>query len=184
MPIRWPLHKQRILPRRRPSTRWREFSLAHRHVVPMESIRPNLRGEIMRLLPLTLCLMGASACSHPHLVGRGSEVVLLQPSATPNCERLGSMVGKSWGSVFFGDSLLASAENSLRNHAGDAGATHVVETRRDPSAHAYFVEGDAYRCPPVTAPTPTDANSALAPPPAADPVPGDATPLPPAAPTP
>jgi hypothetical protein len=137
----------------------------------------------MRLLPLTLCLMGMAACSHPQLTGRGSEVVLLQPSPSPACERIGPMLGKSWGSVFFGDSLLASAQNSLRNHAGDAGATHVVETRRDPSAHAFFVEGDAYRCSPPSSPAATDANAALAPPPGAE-TPGDATPLPPAAPTP
>ncbi len=137
----------------------------------------------MRLLHLTLCLIGMSACSHPQLVGRGSEVVLLQPAATPDCERIGSVVGKSWGSVFFGDSLLASAENGLRNRAADAGATHVVKTRRDPSAHAFFIEGDAYRCPPVANNTPTVPSSGSEPQPDTQ-SPADATPLPPAAPTP
>ena len=137
----------------------------------------------MRFLFLTLGLMGATACSHPRLAGRGSEVVLLQPAATPACERLGAVVGKSWGSVFFGDSLLESAENSLRNRAGDAGATHVVETRRDPSAHAYFVEGDAYRCPAGASEAAPEPNSGAAP--SSSPqFPGHASPLPPAVPTP
>ena len=137
----------------------------------------------MRLLPLTLWLIGTSACSHPQLVGRGSEVVLLQPATKPDCERIGTVVGKSWGSVWFGDSLLASAENSLRNRAADAGATHVVETRRDPSAHAFFLEGDAYRCPSVAGKAPMEPDAAAPPQPGAQP-PADATPLPPAAPTP
>lgn len=135
---------------------------------------------------LTLLLLGSS-CSHAQLQAKGSEVVLAREPLPSGCEKISTLVGKSLGSVFFGDSLASTALNDLRNKAGNAGATHVVERRRDPSAHACFVRGDAYRCP-----KPTDAPVDAVPvaPPAAPPAPeSNTTPsgdnaLPPAVPMP
>ncbi len=101
----------------------------------------------MKKLTLMFSLLCASACSHAMPSPAADRVVLLHLRQPQGCTSLGLVEGVASGSLGYGDSLDIYAENDLKNHAAQQGATHVVVTDVTPSAHESRSSGEAYRCP-------------------------------------